>query len=123
MAFLVMDLSKPINWLKVFSSLDVAEAKVQIGTCKTIFFQKQDLRLVLVRGHNNKWYACQDNCPHRGVTLGTGSVNEANEIRCSLHDYSWSLLNGMETTGYGCSPVKLYPVKTDEQGLWVGVVS
>lgn len=117
----VMDLSKPLHWVKIFSSLQVAEDAIELGFGKTVYLKKYDLRIALIRGMKG-WLACQDNCPHRGVSLGTGWVNEANEIVCPLHHYAWSLDTGKETTNFRCSDVILYPVKTNTDGLFIGLV-
>jgi len=116
-----MELSKPLHWVKIFQSIKLAEAAIEVGFAKTVFLKKYDLRIALIRGRQG-WFACQDNCPHRGVSLGTGWVNEADEIVCPLHHYAWALDTGREATNYRCADVILYPVKASSEGLYIGIV-
>ena len=119
-SFLGMELSKPIHWVKIFTSVNKAEEAIAIGKARTVYLKKYDLRIALARNANG-WFACQDNCPHRGVSLATGWVNETNEIFCPLHEYAWSLQTGRETTNNRCGNVSLYPVNVTADGLFIGL--
>lgn len=81
--------------------------------------------------HRNKWYACQNLCPHkmqmilsRGI-IGSTSLNNPGmpggqpKVACPYHKKTFSLetgenLNGEET------PIATYPVKIEDGYVYVG---
>lgn len=71
----------------------------------------------------NKWYACQNMCPHRNQMILSrgiiGSQEAEPKVACPFHKKTFSLhdgkcLNGEET------PIKVYPVKVEDGFVYIG---
>ena len=65
-------------------------------------------------------FAFGDKCPHNGASLSKGFCSKKNEIICPLHRYSFDLKSGKATSG-GAFAIKTYPVKINEEGLFIGI--
>jgi phenylpropionate dioxygenase-like ring-hydroxylating dioxygenase large terminal subunit len=44
-------------------------------------------RLVVFQGHDGKWHALQDKCPHRGASLSLGLVTDDGNLQCRYHGW------------------------------------
>ncbi len=70
--------------------------------------------------HNDVLYGCVAKCPHAGGTIADGFVDAMGNVVCPLHRYRFSLQNGRNTSGEGYY-LKTYPVRVDENGVYVGM--
>lgn len=73
----------------------------------------------------NKWYACQNACPHklemvlsRGMT---GSADDVPKIACPMHKKTFSLIDGTNLNGDEYS-IATYPVKIINDEVLVGFI-
>lgn len=71
----------------------------------------------------NKWFACQNLCPHKlENVLGRGLIGEQHgvpKVACPLHKKTFSLTTGENLNG-DCPAVAIYPVKIEEDHVYVG---
>ena len=71
----------------------------------------------------NKWYACQNLCPHKmEMVLSRGMIGDASglpKVACPLHKRTFSLETGENLNGNE-SPIALYPVKCEGGFIYVG---
>ena len=65
--------------------------------------------------------ACGARCPHAGADLANGYTDGSGRyIICPVHNYRFSLVNGRDRDGEGYF-MKIYPVKTTEEGIFIGL--
>ncbi|TXF90898.1 nitrite reductase small subunit NirD [Neolewinella aurantiaca] len=71
----------------------------------------------------DKWYACQNLCPHKlENVLGRGLIGEQEgipKVACPLHKKTFSLTTGENLNG-DCPPVAVYPVDVKDGYVYVG---
>lgn len=71
----------------------------------------------------NKWYACQNLCPHKmEMVLARGMIGDAAgipKVACPLHKRNFSLENGENLNGSE-PPIAIYPVKIEDGFVFVG---
>ncbi len=105
------------KWQKVAESEQAFIAMFSQNSIQIIsLFNK---KVCLVKG-SDKVYAIDDRCPHNGASLGMGICNEKNEIICPLHRYPFNLETGKASAGMAIS-VQTYPIKIQENGVFVGM--
>ncbi len=112
--------SVEIRWFKVFSSIETAQATIAPLRAATIYLKAIELRVSLARTESG-WYAVTDACPHMGVSLSKGICNKFDEIVCPWHAYRFSLKTGEETSGHECGDLTTYPVKIEDNALYIGI--
>lgn len=105
-----------MEWIKIFSSLQDAEAAVS-ETPRLLIIG--GTRICLAR-HSGKFYAVQDACSHNGESLSKGKVNFAGEIVCPWHHYRFDLASG-KACDSSCRELQTYPVKVDASGFFIGI--
>lgn len=70
-----------------------------------------------------RWYACQNLCPHRlEMVLARGLLGEENgvpKVACALHKKTFSLETGENLNG-DLSPIAVYPVKVENEKVYIG---
>jgi 3-phenylpropionate/trans-cinnamate dioxygenase ferredoxin subunit len=64
--------------------------------------------------------ACSSKCPHAGGDLSAGFLDAKENIICPVHHYRFNLNHGRDTNGEGYF-LKIFPVKEDEEGVWLKV--
>ncbi len=64
---------------------DIAE-----NSFKKITLNKEELVIGKI---NNKWFAFNNVCPHRGASLSKGSLND-DKIVCYMHGYEYNVFSG-----------------------------
>jgi len=106
-----------MDWIKVFTSGDDARARLSENKPQLLIVHGK--RICLVR-RNNQFLAVEDTCPHNGETLSKGHVNYLGEVICPLHGYRFQLKTGRETEER-CRDLKIYPIKDDESGIYIGM--
>ena len=72
----------------------------------------------------DEWYATQNECPHRqqmALSRGMiGSLNNEPKVACPFHKKTFSLVTGECLSGDECA-IKTYPVKVDNELVYIGV--
>lgn len=71
----------------------------------------------------NKWYACQNVCPHKmEMVLSRGMIGDDKgtpKVACPLHKKTFSLENGENLTGDDLK-IATYPVKIEDGNVYIG---
>lgn len=71
----------------------------------------------------DKWYACQNICPHKmEMVLSRGMIGDhkgAPKVACPLHKKTFSLENGENLNG-DLDAIATYPVKIDGENVYIG---
>ncbi len=71
----------------------------------------------------NKWYACQNVCPHKmEMVLSRGMIGDDKgtpKVACPLHKKTFSLENGENLNG-DIAPIATYPVKIEGDNVFIG---
>ncbi|MBL7850453.1 MAG: Rieske (2Fe-2S) protein [Cyclobacteriaceae bacterium] len=78
-------------------------------------------RICLVRTQD-RLLAVSDKCPHNGESLSKGRVNYLGEIVCPWHGQRFNLVTGRES-GEQSPDLETFPVRVDEEGVFVSVES
>ena len=73
--------------------------------------------------NEGKWYATQNQCPHKGemaISRGlTGDAEGIPKVACPFHKKSFSLENGHCLSGEEYE-LKIYPVKIEDGYVYIG---
>jgi 3-phenylpropionate/trans-cinnamate dioxygenase ferredoxin subunit len=69
--------------------------------------------------YQGRLFACAYACPHASGILGEGYVDVSGNIVCPVHRYKYNLSDGRNVTGEGYY-LKTFPVKINEEGVFVG---
>lgn len=112
-----MILAKRMEWLKLFSSEEEAQLRLQNNKPQLVIANGKRICLV---NHNNKFSAVQDSCTHSGASLSQGHVNYLGEIICPLHGYCFNMQTGQELSARS-RDLKTYPIKIDDSGFFIGI--
>jgi len=71
----------------------------------------------------NKWYACQNICPHKmEMVLSRGMIGDKDSIpkvACPLHKKTFSLEDGSNLNGDDFK-IAVYPVKIENENVYIG---
>ncbi|WP_375240539.1 nitrite reductase small subunit NirD [Polaribacter sp.] len=71
----------------------------------------------------NKWYACQNVCPHKmEMVLSRGMIGDDKgipKVACPLHKKTFSLEDGSNLTGDDLK-IATYPVKIEDGNVYIG---
>ena len=78
-------------------------------------FKEQNVKIIIHNGtpiavikDENKYYAIDNRCPHRGASLGEGPIQ--NEIiTCKWHSWKFSLKTGQAIENPNCF-IKTFPI-------------
>lgn len=93
-----------------------------IGAGATIKYGEKQIA-VFYFARQDKWYACQNLCPHKlENVLGRGLIGEQDgvpKVACPLHKKTFSLTTGENLNG-DCPPVAVYPVRVEDDYVYVG---
>ena len=73
--------------------------------------------IAVFRTANNKVFALDDRCPHKGGPLSQGIVHDE-RVTCPLHNWVISLKSG-EATGPDEGCTHTYPVKVEDNIIFV----
>ena len=106
-----------MEWIKVFSSGEEARKRLKDSKPQLLVIHGKRLCVVLRADH---FYVVQDSCSHNGESLSKGTVNYLGEIICPWHGHQFSLASGRECSERS-SDLNTYPVKEEEDGLFVGL--
>ena len=71
----------------------------------------------------NKWYACQNLCPHKmEMVLSRGMLGDDKgipKVACPMHKKTFSLESGENLNG-NLSSIATYPVKIEDNFVYIG---
>ncbi len=71
----------------------------------------------------DKWYACQNVCPHKmEMVLSRGMIGDDKgipKVACPLHKKTFSLEDGSNLTGDDLK-IAIYPVKIKDGNVYIG---
>jgi len=71
----------------------------------------------------NKWYACQNICPHKmEMVLSRGMIGDHKgtpKVACPLHKKTFSLEDGTNLNGEDFK-IAVYPVKIENENVYIG---
>lgn len=71
----------------------------------------------------NKWYACQNLCPHKmEMVLSRGMIGDNKgipKVACPLHKKTFSLENGENLNGE-LDAIATYPIKIEGENVYIG---
>lgn len=92
------------------------------GAGATILYGDRQVA-VFFFARQNKWYACQNLCPHKMENvLGRGLIGEHDgvpHVACPLHKKTFDLTTGKNLNGE-CPPLGVYPVRVEDNYVYVG---
>ena len=110
-----MNTPKEYRWIKVANTLT------------ELFFAHNHLLEIEVEGRkiclaktSKGLKACAAKCPHAGGKLVEGKLDAKENIVCCVHNYHFNLTHGRDTLGEGYF-LKIYPMKEDETGVFIGL--
>ncbi|MCB9202899.1 MAG: nitrite reductase small subunit NirD [Flavobacteriales bacterium] len=112
-----VDKDKVVNWFEAGKTSDFDENG---GNC----IKYKNLQIAVFNfTRKNKWYACQNLCPHKlEMVLSRGMIGSENEIpkvACPLHKKTFSLENGKSLSDENLS-IATFPVKIENEKVLVG---
>ena len=71
----------------------------------------------------NKWYACQNLCPHKmEMVLSLGLIGDKEgipKVACPMHKKNFSLEDGSNLNGEEYK-IAVYPVKIENENVYIG---
>ena len=70
-----------------------------------------------------QWFACQNVCPHKmEMVLSRGMLGDDKgipKVACPLHKKTFSLETGENLNG-DLNPIAIYPIKIEEENVYIG---
>jgi 3-phenylpropionate/trans-cinnamate dioxygenase ferredoxin subunit len=112
-----MTLSKEYNWYLIAKSKE----EIDFGKYDIIQMNVSE-KIICIAKFNNELYAYQSLCPHAGAKMVMGYIDAQGNAVCPLHRFKFSLKNGYNVTGEGYN-MRVYPIKINEEGVYVGFKS
>ncbi len=104
-------------WYKAAHINDVPENG---GAC--IKYQDKQIAVFYFK-RLNKWYACQNLCPHKlEMVLSRGMLGETKDqpkIACPIHKKTFSLETGENLNG-SLDAIATYPIKIEKEYIYIG---
>lgn len=110
-----MEPVKSYRWYKIAESL--AEIRNVMGNPCVV---KAGGKEICISVFNGEARGCAAKCPHAGGLMHQGWVDPLGHVVCPLHRYKYDPKTGRNTSGEGYF-IKTYPVKEDEEGVFVGI--
>ena len=106
-----------MEWIKIFPNEAAARANIQEHAPRLIIVRGQRICLSL---HEGKFFAVQDTCTHNGESLSKGQINYRGEIICPFHGFRFDLNGGMACDSQS-RDLTTYPIKSDDNGFFIGL--
>lgn len=104
-----------VRWVKIAGSV----AEISFAGNGIAVVTAGEKTICLAR-KNNVLYAFAEKCPHASGLLAEGFIDALGNVVCPLHRYKFCLKNGRNVSGEGYY-LKHWPVKEDENGVFVGL--
>ncbi len=109
---------KTVTW---FLACHVNDIPANGGVC--VKYHDQQIALFHFT-RRNEWYATQNECPHRRQMVLSrgmlGSTEGIPKIACPFHKKTFSLITGECLNDDECA-IKTYPVKVEDEMVYIGV--
>ena len=110
---------KKITW---FAACHTEDVPANGGVCVKL----GDTQIALFQfARRGSWYATQNECPHRKqMALSRGMIGTQHEepkVACPFHKKTFSLASGKCLSGDECS-IKTYPVKVEDDKVFIGII-
>ena len=118
--------------LNKYKSTAVEDVKIWFEAASTNDFPKdggacvkyKDKQIAVFNfARENKWYACQNVCPHKmEMVLSRGMIGDHKgipKVACPLHKKTFSLEDGENLNG-DIAPIAVYPVKVENDKVFIG---
>jgi 3-phenylpropionate/trans-cinnamate dioxygenase ferredoxin subunit len=77
------------------------------------------IALILI-WHEDRAIACERACPHEQADLSLGHVSEGRLV-CPHQAASFDLIDGHISSGWSSRPLRIYPVRVENDEIWVQV--
>lgn len=100
------------DWLAAGNTGDVSE-----DMPLTVKARDKEVGIYLVNG---QYHALEDICPHAYALLSQGFVMDG-EIECPLHAARFNITTGKCTAGPGGRDLKVYPLRVEDDRIFVKV--
>jgi len=68
------------------------------------------------------FYATDGICTHESVHLEEGLVMEGNKIECPMHQGIFNIKTGKAVSPPACDDLKTYPVKVEENKIYIQLI-
>ena len=79
-----------------------------------------DVHIAVFRTDNDRLFAVEDRCPHRGAPLSSGLLYDGDKVACLDHGWSVCLTDGyVVAPETGC--VRTFEVKVEDGVVYVSV--
>ncbi|AJR04075.1 nitrite reductase small subunit NirD [Siansivirga zeaxanthinifaciens] len=108
-----------VHWFKVGVVSDFPENS---GAC--IKYKTKQIAVYNFT-RKNKWYACQNLCPHKmEMVLSLGMIGDKDgiaKVACPMHKKNFSLEDGKQLGGDDLR-IATYPVKIDGENVYIGFI-
>ena len=105
------------NWFKAGTINDFPENS---GAC--VKYKDKQIAVFNFK-QMDKWYACQNLCPHKmEMVLSLGLIGDKNgipKVACPLHKKNFSLEDGAGLTDESLR-IAVYPVKIEDGNVYIG---
>lgn len=118
--------------LEKYTTTEIADVKVWFKAASIQDFPKDGGACVKYKNKQiavfnftrlNKWYACQNVCPHKmEMVLSRGMTGDDKgtpKVACPLHKKTFSLENGENLNG-DLEAIATYPVKIEGENVYIG---
>ena len=109
---------KIVSW---FPACRVSDVPANGGVC--VKYRESQIALYHF-ARRGEWYATQNECPHRmQMALSRGMIGTQKDepkVACPFHKKTFSLVTGECLSGDECS-IKTYPVKVEEDKIFIGI--
>ena len=116
-AYRTVNTNEVVIW---FKAAPVSKFPENGGAC--IKYKDQQIA-VFNFSREDKWYACQNVCPHKmEMVLARGIIGDENlepKVACPLHKNNFSLKTGKHLNG-DLGAIATYPVKIENDFVYVG---
>ena len=112
---MIMSREKKLRWLKI------ADSKADLRFPENNILEIEiDGKRICIALTAVGLKACSSKCPHAGGEMAQGKLDNKGNITCPVHGYIFNLNNGRDTNFEGYF-LKLYPIKEEEKGVFVGL--
>jgi len=79
-------------------------------------------RAILLANVDGTIYATDEMCTHEEFSLYLGAL-QGEYVSCSLHGSRFSVISGKPQEEPACTPLRTYPVRIEDDDVYVGVTS
>ncbi len=92
-------------------------ADLAAGECRGLALNGHEIAVYHVDG---RWYATGNICTHQEALLTDGYL-DGGFIECPLHQGRFNIVSGEVEGPPVTEPLPVYPIKVDDEGIWIDV--